>query len=148
MAKKKDWQGSRIPDSKRIKIAAHYAESNNYSETGRAFGISGNTVKNIVDEYPVFSEVLEHKKEEQMKSILEHMDSKTPEVITFIDRYMREFMNEEKIDKLPLNQLSTVFGTVIDKFTMKDRLRLEQEVEDKHRLNELQAIFGGKNDPK
>lgn len=139
---------AKLTDKQRKKIVADYVETQNYSKVAKQHKVSWTTVKNIVSADDTTLKKLEHKKRENTQSILEHMDGKAEEVKSFIDRYMLEFMDEDKISALPLNQLSTVFGTVIDKYTMKDRLGIEKEADNKRKLMELQELFKVVNDAK
>lgn len=138
----------RLTDKQKKKIIADYVECGNYSEVARRHKVSDYTVKNIINADLETLRKLEHKKEENTKSVLEHMDNRADDVKSLIDRYMLEFMDEDKIKSLPLNQLSTVFGTIIDKFTMKERLGIEKEIENRKKLDDLRQLFKAVNNVK
>lgn len=48
--------------------------------------------------------------------VTEYIHSKKKEACSIVDKIMREFKNEERISNAPLNQLSSVMGTLLDKF--------------------------------
>jgi len=48
--------------------------------------------------------------------ISEYIRTRKKDVCTLIDRIMEEIGSQERISSAPLNQLSSVMGTLIDKF--------------------------------
>ncbi len=138
MARKR--QGRRIPDKKRKEILATYVENNNYSATARKHGISPTTVKRIVMEDPNLLKVVDHKKKENTKAVLDAMDERTGQVLGIIDKLLIAIEDDKKIASTPLNQLATTMGIVIDKFTMRDRLGMAQK--ESESLNKLDKLLG------
>ena len=66
----------KLTDKQKKKIIADYISTGNYSETARMNGkISPNTVKAIVNADEEFANKCEQKKEENIKDILDYMDS-------------------------------------------------------------------------
>ncbi len=107
-------------DAEKKKIIADYLESGNYSAAARANGVSVNTVRQYVRDNPETAKLLNKKKEENTKTILEYMESKAKSVQYFCDYVLDERLNpavnREELDKLSLPNLSTVFGVIVDKF--------------------------------
>lgn len=66
------------PDKKK-KIMADWLVTHNYSETGKKFGVTHNTVRNIIKEMeehdPEFSNTLQQKADETNQSVLEYLES-------------------------------------------------------------------------
>lgn len=97
-----------------------WTENNNYSATARNFNINPSTVKRVVEADPQMQEKAEHKKEENTQDVLDYMDSKTNSFKKFSDYILDERLdpikNKEELDKIPINQLITVYGVTADKF--------------------------------
>lgn len=116
---------ARLTDKQKKRIIADYAESGSYRATGRKFGISGNTVKYIVQADENFSQKIAQKKEENTADILEHMETKKDTVNLIIDKYLAALLDDERIAKATPQQLTTALGTLIDKFTMNSKPKEE-----------------------
>lgn len=65
--------------------------------------------------------------------ISEYIRSRKKDVCSLIDRIMQEIGNPERIASAPLNQLSSVMGTLIDKFGSGEK--------DKSAEGELATLF-------
>ncbi len=53
--------------------------------------------------------------------ILTHINSKKGDVCGLIDKLLSEIGSEERISNAPLNQLASVVGTLIDKFSVNEK---------------------------
>lgn len=53
--------------------------------------------------------------------ILNHINSKKEDVCTLIDLLLKEIGSNERITNAPLNQLASVVGTLIDKFSANEK---------------------------
>ncbi len=106
-----------LTDKQRKKIISDFAECGIYAEAARLNNVSATTVRETVERDTKTFEKFRQKKEENTKDILSYMATKRDLVCDFIDLYMRYLTDEEKLKKATLNQISTAFGTVIDKFT-------------------------------
>jgi len=53
--------------------------------------------------------------------ILNHINSKKGDVCRLIDELLREIGSDERISNAPLNQLASVVGTLIDKFSANEK---------------------------
>ncbi|MEG1519622.1 MAG: helix-turn-helix domain-containing protein [Clostridia bacterium] len=108
-----------LSDLKRKKLIADYAVNHSYSETARINGVSANGVKKIVTSRtanPEFAQAVRAKNAQNSSDILEYMDSTKDRVCKLIDVYLEAMLDVDKVDKAKLSELSTVFGTVIDKY--------------------------------
>ena len=73
-------------------------------------------------------------KDSKENVILNHIDSKKQDVCHLIDELLREIGSEERISGAPLNQLASVVGTLIDKFSVNEK-------KTDHGSGELSQIF-------
>lgn len=112
--------GKRLTDKQKKKIIREYVETENYSEVARRNKIAVNTVKNIVKHDNKVFEKCKHKKEENIKSVLAHMDAKKKDVNELIDRFLEAMKDEEKIENASLRELATAMGIIIDKYTANE----------------------------
>lgn len=108
--------GKLTPREKKAIIAA-YAESRNYSQVGRDFHISNNTVKRIVESDSEFSKIVEQKNKQTEADILEFLDNKKKQVCEIIQKGLDALGDEEKFKNAAPAQITTAIGTLIDKFT-------------------------------
>lgn len=108
----------KLTDRKKKRIIADYVQCGNYREVARAHKVSDTTVRRIVKDDPETAEKIAQKKNENATDILKHMESRKKDVCVFIDKYLDAMMSDEKIASASVNQLSTAFGTVIDKFAI------------------------------
>lgn len=64
--------------------------------------------------------------------ILNHINSKKGDVCKLIDELLREIGSDERISNAPLNQLASVVGTLIDKFSANEKHSSNAEGELSH----------------
>lgn len=108
----------RLTDEERQQITAEYVECGNYRQVARNHGISGNTVKNIVNRNCEIAQKCTHKKEQNTADVLEFMDSRKEKVCDIIDLALEFLTDEKKYNRASLQQIATMMGIVIDKFTV------------------------------
>ena len=108
----------RLTDAERQKIIAEYIECRNYRKVARDNGISDNAVRKIVKSDPGSSQKFEHKKEQNTADVLEFMDSRKEKVCDIIDLALEFLTDEKKYNRASLQQIATMMGIVIDKFTV------------------------------
>ena len=106
-----------LTDNQKKQVIAAYAELGSYNAVAKKFKVADTTVKRIVLNDPQTLKKVEQKKEQNTADILAYMDTKKEKVCKFIDKYLDAMMSDEKIASATVNQLSTAFGTVIDKWT-------------------------------
>lgn len=113
----------KLTDLQKKKIIADYLECQNYSETARRNNISHTTVINFMKEADEdILKKLQHKKQENTKDILNHLESKKDAVCEILDKFLVALADDEKIEKSSLQQIATSMAIVIDKFT-KDNIQ-------------------------
>lgn len=108
----------KLTDKKTKQAIADYIECGNYSEVARKYKVSPNTIKKWVKEQPDIAEKCEQKKEENAQDMLQYINSKKVTAMEFIDIALKGMMNEEKIQKAPVQQLATSIAIIIDKFSV------------------------------
>ena len=90
-----------IDTKTKAKVVASYALTNSYNKTAKEFGINDHTVKKIITEN---ADLYEQKKDEFVEKASE-----------IIDMAIDKLKKELKKDDIPVNQLTTVIGTLYDK---------------------------------
>ena len=106
----------RLTDKDKKRVLADYAETENYRETARNFGIDDRTVRKICKESTETTKLVEQKKEENTLDMLAYMDSRKKQAQCLIDDYLKALANPEKIEKAKLSEIATALGIVTDKF--------------------------------
>lgn len=102
-------KGKKTDNETIYKIMVSMFKTNNFSETGRQLNIPQKTVEKVFKENkdkPEFAKLCEQKKEE-------FVDKATRLINKALDRL--EKMLDDKEEKIPVNNLSTVIGTLYDK---------------------------------
>ncbi len=105
----------RLTDKDKKRILADYAETENYRETARNFGIDDRTVRKICKESTETTKLVEQKKEKNTADMLLFMDSRKHKAQNIIDNCLD--ILPEKLEKANAVQLATVMAIIIDKFT-------------------------------
>lgn len=102
-------KGKKTDNETIYKVMLSYITTRNYSETGRQLNLPESTVRKIIDDNKdkeEFATLCEQKRDEFIE--------KADKIINkALDRLDKELDNEE--DKIPVNNLSTVIGTLYDK---------------------------------
>lgn len=109
---------ARLTDKQKKMIIADYIELGSYNAVGKKYGVSRQTVKNVVQSDTQTGQKLQDKKEQNSADILAHMETKRDKVNEIIDVYLERLLDENMIAKATPSQLTTALGTLIDKFTM------------------------------
>ena len=81
-------------------------------------GVSDATVKKVVKEDPESARLCAQKKRENSQDMLSYLDSKRGEAQELLGPYLKAMAEPDKIAEATLPQLSTAFGTIVDKFAM------------------------------
>lgn len=123
----------KLTDKQKKKIIADYVSNGNYSETARMNGnISPNTVKAIVNADEEFANKCEQKKEENVKDILDYMDSIAEDQKEIIDLSLSAL--KQKLKKpdafMSVKDIATVYGVIFDKAMKLKEIRYKQNKED------------------
>ena len=102
-------RGVKIDNQKIQEIIASYALTNSYNATAKECGVCANSVKNIINKQKAenseeFAKVCEEKKEE----FVEYADRLINKAMSKLDKALDR-------DDIPVNNLTTVIGTLYDK---------------------------------
>lgn len=102
-------RGVKIDNQKIQEVIASYALTNSYNATAKECGVSANSVKNIINKQKAenseeFAKVCEEKKEE----FVEYADKLINKAMNKLDKALER-------DDIPVNNLTTVIGTLYDK---------------------------------
>lgn len=102
-------RGVKVDNQKIADIITSYALTNNYSKTAKETNVSINTVKNIIikqknDNSEEFAKICNDKKE----SFIEKADR-------LIDKAMDKLDKALDKEDIPVNNLTTAIGTLVDK---------------------------------
>lgn len=111
---------ARLTDKQIKRIIADRAEGLSYRALAKKYHVSATTIGRNLRNDPETVQKVAQKKEENTADILSHMERKKGKVVQIIDRYLDELLDEEKIKRAALNQLTTALGTVIDKWAPRD----------------------------
>jgi len=71
-----------------------------------------------VKENPECADLCDRKKEQNAQDMLAYMESKQGEAQELLGLYLKAMADPDKIAEATLPQLSTAFGTIVDKFAM------------------------------
>lgn len=123
----------KLTDKQKKKIIADYISTGNYSEAARMNGnISPNTVKKLVQEDEEFANKCEQKKEENIKDILDYMDSIAEDQKEIINLSLSAL--KQKLRKpdafTSVKDIATVYGVIVDKSIKLKEMRYKQNKED------------------
>ena len=108
----------RLTDRQKKKIIADYIQLQNYTRTAKLNDVAESTVRKIVKENPECADLCERKKEQNAQDMLSYMESKQGEAQELLGLYLKAMADPDKIAEATLPQLSTAFGTIVDKFAM------------------------------
>lgn len=119
---------NRLTDKQKKKIIADYVECENYSAVSRKYKISATTVKKLVLSDKESVRKCEHKKEKNSQDMLNYMETKKVDAMSFIDLALKEMMKEEKLERSSIQALATSIGIIIDKFAPSDNANETRKV--------------------
>lgn len=124
---------AKLSDRQHKQLIARYAETNNYRQVAREFGISYTTVKRHVSGDAETVKKVAQKKEENTQDILSFLDSRKGKIYDILDKLIEGMNDEEKIQRTGLQALATAYGIVVDKVTQNapqtDSLQLQKAKE-------------------
>lgn len=97
-------------------VVAERIAGKRISEIAKEFGVADNTIRNILRNSEDFAKLCEEKKAEEVKNILDCMEEQSEKVSSII-RLGLDLL-PEKLQNANPTQISTVIGTLIDKWTL------------------------------
>ena len=110
--------GAKLTDRQKKKIIADYVQLHNYRKTAKLNNVAESTVRKVVSENPVCADLCAKKKEQNTQDMLSYLGSKREEAQDLLGLYLKAMADPDKIAEATLPQLSTAFGTIVDKFAM------------------------------
>ncbi len=122
----------KLTDRQKKKIIADYASNNNYAETARMNGISDTAVRKIINKDPESLKKFEKKREENIKDILEYMDSIADDQKEIIDLSLKAIKAKLKKPDAFTNvkDIATVYGVIFDKALKLKEMKYKQKKEE------------------
>lgn len=108
----------RLTDKQKKKIVADYVQLQSYRAAAKLNDVSDATVKKVVKEDPESARLCAQKKRENSQDMLSYLESKRGEAQNLLGLYLQAMADTDKIAEATLPQLSTAFGTIVDKFAM------------------------------
>lgn len=110
----------RLTDKQKKKIVADYVMLQNYVQTAKLNDVAESTVRKIVKENPDCARLCDEKREDNARDMLSYLESKRNEAQELLGMYLKAMADPDKIAEATLPQLSTAFGTIVDKFAVLD----------------------------
>lgn len=108
----------RLTDRQKKKIIADYVQLQSYTRTAKLNDVAESTVRKIVKDNPKCADLCVLKKEQNTQDMLSYLGSKREEAQDLLGLYLKAMADTNKIAEATLPQLSTAFGTIVDKFAM------------------------------
>lgn len=108
----------RLTDRQKKKIIADYVQLQSYARTAKLNDVAESTVRKIVKDNPKCADLCALKKEQNTQDMLSYLGSKRGEAQDLLGMYLQAMADPDKIAEATLPQLSTAFGTIVDKFAM------------------------------
>ncbi len=105
-----------LTDLQKMKLVADYARLGNYAAVARENGVSNDTVRRAVKACDNFAELAAQKKEENTQDIISDMESQRDTVNQTIGLGLKVLLDEEKLRGATPSQLTTMIGTLVDKW--------------------------------
>ena len=107
---------AKLSDRQHKAMIARYAETNNFSQVAKEFGVSVNTVKNHCNADENIAHICAQKKEQNTLDMIEFLDSRKSKAQDFLDLAFEYLQDTKKLDKAGLQSIATAMGIVVDKF--------------------------------
>lgn len=108
----------RLTDRQKKKIVADYVQLQSYAKTAKLNDVAESTARKIVKDNPKCADLCALKKEQNTQDMLSYLGSKREEAQNLLGLYLQAMADKGKIAEATLPQLSTAFGTIVDKFAM------------------------------
>ena len=134
---------ARVTDKQKKKIVADYLESGSYRAVARQNGVNASTVKRIVESCDDFKQKAAQKKAENDADVLAYMEKQRGLVCNIISLGLNALNDPEKLADAAPSQITTMIGTLIDKWTMQSAKAAD--IED---LTPLADMLAGKEEKK
>ena len=128
----------KLSEKQEAEIIMKLTDGATQTSLANEYGVDRKTISNIKNRHPEYTQKVAQKKEENVKSILDFMDSIKGDVCELLSMMLEYMSDKEKLEKASLNQIATAFGIVVDKFTATEQAAPKDNGEN----NLLEAIAG------
>lgn len=108
---------AKLTDKQRKKIIAERAEGATLPQLAKKYRVSTTTIARTLKSDPKTAKLVNEKKAENQRDILDCMDKNKDKVCGVIDTYLNYLLDLSNFEKINPAQLTTVIGTLIDKWT-------------------------------
>ena len=108
---------AKLTDMQKKNIIVGLVEGQSIRALAKKYNVSTTTIQRIKNNNDEVTQKVTQKKEENTKSILEHMDKKKDVVCEIIDEYLLALTDPERLKESGTREIATALGIIIDKFT-------------------------------
>lgn len=128
----------KLTEEQETEVVMKLAEGASYASLAKEYGVTPPTISNIKKRHPEFLQIFTQKKEENIKSFLDHMEDRKEEAFISFDKLLHALSNDAKIEKATLSQVATALGIIVDKFTAREQPKQDNSAKN----NLLEALAG------
>lgn len=114
-------RGVPLTDEQERRIVADYAATGNYEEAGRRNGVTGMSARRVVLRREDLRDEAREAAGAVNQTMEEYLQGQQDRVRSIIDIYLEALTDLDRFEKLTPVQLSTVIGTLIDKWAQRQR---------------------------
>lgn len=109
----------RLMDADKKRIIADRVSGSSLRELAVKYGVSSTTIHNVVNRNPDIEQMLSQKKEENTQDVLAYLESQTGSLKRLgdyiLDERLDPFKNKDELKKVPIRELVTSYGIMVDK---------------------------------
>lgn len=109
---------ARTTDKQKKKIVADYLNNQSYRATARMNGVNPSTVRRIVENSADFAQKAAQKKKEDEEDVLAYMEKQRGLVCNIIGLGLSALNDPAKLAESSPSQITTMIGTLIDKWSL------------------------------
>ena len=107
----------KLTDKQHKEMIRRYAETGNYSQVAREFGVSVTTVKRHVDGDSETLKIVNDKKEQNTLDMLAYMEGQKPKIQKLLANILEAMDDPAKLARTNPSDLATAYGIIYDKIT-------------------------------
>lgn len=122
----------KLTDRQIKNIIAARVEGASLRSLAKKYKVSVNTIKNYCNSDDDFAQKCNDKKEENKKTVLEHMEKKSEVVQGIIDTYLTALADPKILKGSKPKEIAIALGIIIDKFS---------KVENDNSINDLDKVL-------
>lgn len=114
-------RGKAMTDAEERRIVADYVQSGSYCEAARRSGVAESSARRVVARRQDLMEEAKEATDAVSLTMEEYLQGQQDRVRSIIDLYLDALTDLDRFEKLTPVQLSTVIGTLIDKWAALQR---------------------------